>query len=434
VPASTINEHVFSQDLKDRPEYQAIVDMANRSPYLVSMLDELYVNGGRMGLGEVGKGTFFDPDINQVSIDPSWIASNTQSINQLKPFVSMLGHEAGHATRPNGAGSLKINPWEQSQTGLLAEGVAITSEYLVAKQLGGGMWSDLSGVNVRGRYDQLANNLNIDVSTLTTADQSPALSSFNQTANQIGANYYATLNPSTAPNLKYDEYYREFRAMANTIGNDVNKIDWSNTQPNHIQLTQNTDGSYQVSAQNLPLNDGTSLSISPPAQFTANSQLIGQPNIVVNPITSIQSPVQNNDQPAHEIQQPQPKAPELSAIALNLNVQVEAKVREYCEQHGQPWNQGMDNTVAALTVAAREAKLNQIEVLSVHEGNIFVAQKDSTGFGYNTAQMNAREAANTPIEQSMERLAGVDQQMLAQQSQQQNNPSQTQGRSGPRMV
>lgn len=59
--------------------------------------------------------------------------------------------------------------------------------------------------------------------------------------------------------------------MANVIGNDVNKIDWSNTQPNHIQLSQNANGNHQVGAQNPPLSDGTTLEVSPPAQFTANS-------------------------------------------------------------------------------------------------------------------------------------------------------------------
>ena len=428
----TINEAVFNQDLKSRQEYQIILDMANRSPYLVSMLNDLYVNGGRVGLGDVGKGTFFDPDINQVSIDLSWIASNTQSINRLKPFVSMLGHEAGHATRPNGAGSLKIDPWEQSQTGLLAEGVAITSEYIVAKQLGGQMWSDSSGTHVRGRYDQLATSLNIDVSVLTTANQSPALSTFNQTANQVGANYYATLNPSTAPNLQYDEYYREFRAMANVIGNDVNKIDWSNTQPNHIQLSQNANGSYQVGTQNLPLSDGTTLEVSPPAQFTANSQLIGQPNIVVNPTANISSPIQSHNSSVPELHL-QPPVIELSATAQSLKAQAEAKVREYCAQNGHQWNQGMDNTVVALAVAAREAKLTEIELFSVKDGHIFVAQKDATGYSYNTAQVNAREAANTPIEQSHDRMATVDQQLLVQ-PQQQISPSQTRDSSGPKTI
>lgn len=93
----------------------------------------------------------------------------------------------------------------------------------------------------------------------------------------------------------------------------------------------------------------------------------------------------------------------------------------------------MDNTVAALAVAAREAKLTEIELFSVKDGHIFVAQKDATGYSYNTAQVNAREAANTPIEQSHDRMATVDQQLLVQ-PQQQSSPSQTQDRSGPKMI
>ena len=94
----------------------------------------------------------------------------------------------------------------------------------------------------------------------------------------------------------------------------------------------------------------------------------------------------------------------------------------------------MDNTYMALTVVAREAKMSGVDALGVSQGTIYIVQTDRKGI-YREAEINSLEAANIPMSQSEQRLAIVDQQMLAQEQQTINDPMQTQHKvhSGPRM-
>ena len=123
-----------------------------------------------------------------------------------------------------------------------------------------------------------------------------------------------------------------------------------------------------------------------------------------------------------------------SPVAQTLLQQSEQKVREACERYNQPWAVGMDNTFMALAVVAREANMSGVDALGVSQGTIYIAQTDRKGI-YREAEINAHEAANIPMTQSEQRLAIIDQQMLAQEQQAINNPVQTQQKvhSGPRM-
>ena len=125
--------------------------------------------------------------------------------------------------------------------------------------------------------------------------------------------------------------------------------------------------------------------------------------------------------------------PTLSATAENLKQKCDSNVRGFCEQHGQPWTHGMERTVVLSAAVAREAKMTDIEMFAVKDGNINLGQKDATGFGYITAQVNAREAANTPIEQALERLVAADQKMIEQENVKLQQ-TQTITQSGPKMV
>ena len=125
----------------------------------------------------------------------------------------------------------------------------------------------------------------------------------------------------------------------------------------------------------------------------------------------------------------------LSPIAQTIKQQCHSHVYDYCEQYGQKWTEGMDNTVMALAVVAREAQMSGIDALGVAQGTIYIAQTDRKGI-YREAEINSREAANIPMAQSEQRLAIVDQQMLVQEQQQAiDNLAQTQHKvhSGPRM-
>ena len=128
------------------------------------------------------------------------------------------------------------------------------------------------------------------------------------------------------------------------------------------------------------------------------------------------------------------ETPSLSPVAQTLVQQSEQKVREACERYNQPWAEGMCNTSMALAVVAREAQMSGIDALGVSQGTIYIAQTDRKGI-YREAEINSLEAANIPLAQSEQRLAIVDQQMLAQEQQTIDNLAQTQHKvhSGPRM-
>jgi predicted esterase YcpF (UPF0227 family) len=127
--------------------------------------------------------------------------------------------------------------------------------------------------------------------------------------------------------------------------------------------------------------------------------------------------------------------PSLSPVAQTIKQQCHSHVYGFCERNNQPWTEGMDNTVMSLTVVAREAQMSGVDALGVSQGTIYIAQTDRKGI-YREAEINSLEAANIPLAQSEQRLAIVDQQMLAQEQQQTiDNLAQTQHKvhSGPRM-
>lgn len=79
------------------------------------------------------------------------------------------------------------------------------------------------------------------------------------------------------------------------------------------------------------------------------------------------------------------------------------QVQRLAERHGLPWDQGMENTVHALAQTAGAAGLSRITHLSVDAGRIRVAEHD--GQTLKEAELDARQAANTPTEESLVRLA-----------------------------
>ena len=129
------------------------------------------------------------------------------------------------------------------------------------------------------------------------------------------------------------------------------------------------------------------------------------------------------------------ETPSLSPVAQTIKQQCHSHVHGFCERNNQPWTEGMDNTYMALTVVAREAQMSGVDALGVSQGTIYIAQTDRKGI-YREAEINSLEAANIPLAQSEQRLAIIDQQMLAQEQQQAiDNLAQTQHKvhSGPRM-
>ena len=129
------------------------------------------------------------------------------------------------------------------------------------------------------------------------------------------------------------------------------------------------------------------------------------------------------------------ETPSLSPVAQTIKQQCHSHVHGFCERNNQKWTEGMDNTYMALTVVAREAKMSGVDALGVSQGTIYIVQTDRKGI-YREAEINSLEAANIPLAQSEQRLAIVDQKMLAQEQQQAiDNLAQTQHKvhSGPKL-
>lgn len=97
---------------------------------------------------------------------------------------------------------------------------------------------------------------------------------------------------------------------------------------------------------------------------------------------------------------------DLSDTSRQLLQDSDRHVRQLAEQHGLPWDQGMDNTVAAVAQQAREDGLTGITHLKAGGGEIRFAQAD--GYGLKEGAVDARTAANAPAHESEAALAMAD--------------------------
>jgi hypothetical protein len=101
----------------------------------------------------------------------------------------------------------------------------------------------------------------------------------------------------------------------------------------------------------------------------------------------------------------------LSPESQQLIKDSEQHVRALADRHQLAWDQGMDNTVHALALEAREQGLMGITHLKVQDGQIRFAQQD--GFSLREGQVDARSAANTAAADSLQQMASNDQRELA---------------------
>ncbi|MCU1135832.1 XVIPCD domain-containing protein [Stenotrophomonas maltophilia] len=122
-----------------------------------------------------------------------------------------------------------------------------------------------------------------------------------------------------------------------------------------------------------------------------------------------------------------------------LNQQIRQGVAALDAQHGRPFDQTSERLTASLTVLARGQGLQQVDHVLVSNAtaqhpaghNIFVVQGDPANPAHLRAMMPTAVAAQTPVEQSMQKLGlgmqqpvQAEQQTLDAQAQdQQHNPA-----------
>ncbi len=122
-----------------------------------------------------------------------------------------------------------------------------------------------------------------------------------------------------------------------------------------------------------------------------------------------------------------------------LNQQIRQGVAALDAQHGRPFDQTSERLTASLTVLAREQGLQQVDHVLVSNAtaqhpaghNIFVVQGEPANPAHLRAMMPTAVAAQTPVEQSMQKLGlGMQQQAVgvvpeqqAREQEQQQNPA-----------
>ncbi len=114
-----------------------------------------------------------------------------------------------------------------------------------------------------------------------------------------------------------------------------------------------------------------------------------------------------------------------------LNQQIRHGVAALDAQHGRPFDQTSERLTASLTVLAREQGLQQVDHVLVSNAtaqhpaghNIFVVQGDPANPAHLRAMMPTAVAAQTPLEQSMQKLGVGMQQQAEAQAQEMQNPA-----------
>ncbi len=122
-----------------------------------------------------------------------------------------------------------------------------------------------------------------------------------------------------------------------------------------------------------------------------------------------------------------------------LNQQIRQGVAALDAQHGRPFDQTSERLTASLTVLAREQGLQQVDHVLVSNAtanqpaghNIFVVQGDPANPAHLRAMMPTAVAAQTPVEQSMQKLGIAPEQpamgqlpeQQAREQEQQQNPA-----------
>jgi hypothetical protein len=115
----------------------------------------------------------------------------------------------------------------------------------------------------------------------------------------------------------------------------------------------------------------------------------------------------------------------------SLHDQVRQGVAALDAQHGRPFDQTSERLTASLTVLAREQGLQQVDHVLVSNAtaqhpaghNVFVVQGDPANPAHLRAMMPTAVAAQTPVEQSMQKLGLGVQQQVETQAQEMQNPA-----------
>lgn len=288
--ATSIPRDVFTAEFQQTPDFERILHTANQSPYLVSMLAELHARGGRVAVTN-GNGAFYRASEDTIYIGQQRLPEPDEQGRIIpgasRVFATLLAHEAGHATVQRRDVVAKT-PWQAGENGLIGEGVAFRSEYIVARQLehaNPGMRVPLSSEQYtstsRDKLDALARSSGTDtlIAGRTKNTRDPAWAAFDLQAQRIGTEHYRYLHPSTMPGLVYNESYAEKWALSEAKSVVPNwLIDARRLSSDHVQVIRNPDDSWRLVGKNVPstLSDEV---MNFDVRFNAKGVIQGDPQV-----------------------------------------------------------------------------------------------------------------------------------------------------------
>jgi hypothetical protein len=296
------------------------------------MLTQLHARGDRVRMDTVStQSAYYGTETGDIYIGSELfplvnVEGRPLKVADLKRFASLLGHEVGHAVIQEHA--LRPRSPDESRThGLAGEGMALTAEYIVARQMGGAMWS---GKSIQTALDATADShgKTADIATRRMSDPAANWQAFDAQAAQQGAAYYAQLNPSTAPNITYNEYYSEAWAVLNTQDGRTlyQHIDWDQVQSPDIEIVQHTEGAFTLVGQAVPMDSGphSGRRVDFSAAFDVHSRAMGETQQTPRPATfttheepsELPRPDHATREPASPLRNPETSPPEQGAMPL----------------------------------------------------------------------------------------------------------------------
>ena len=105
-----------------------------------------------------------------------------------------------------------------------------------------------------------------------------------------------------------------------------------------------------------------------------------------------------------------------------LHSQVDQHIRQLYQERAIPFSNGGENTVMSCTAQAYQRGFEKIDQIKVQDGEIALFTRQP--FGYQVAQLNAMDAANTSVQTSLQQMNDWTQQMQVTQLAQVQNQSQ----------
>lgn len=240
-----------------------LVSASVLSPYLTSQLNAFADRGFALKFGRSGQGT--RANSNEVIVDPDVINSYMRTDIGRKQFATLLAHELGHILSPGGLNDPVTTPDAAVRSAHRAEGIALTSEMIVASQLGlgpsrGFSYSDNSQLKPSGslssEFKLMTDSADVKNWTMNTDAARAAVSAQSSLVEKFGG-WSGQARSSIAPKLTYDEYNKGYAALTKCGISDPNTIDWEKVFPNQIKIETDINNECKIkSVKDLPLKTG----------------------------------------------------------------------------------------------------------------------------------------------------------------------------------